>query len=242
MAAKIQDPRIVPGARKKGRPPGSKTRADAPSKQAATQKKIAELKSQAEQLGLNVNAAPAAPAAPAPAVSLPDSDLFGATPDFARPAEHFAEGAPGPENDPETETEYIPPDDAKAAPEGNPESQRPLASMIWDSIVNALAVFIGNFWFPRKQGDNLQAGEIPYDEREMVIVAWCKYLHAVGMSILSPGQELGLAIANYCLPRLFATLAILKEKFGKKKKADFVPDPNDLRYAKPDENKPDTAK
>jgi hypothetical protein len=245
VAEVIKAAPTFPSGKRIGRPPGSKTRPDAPSK----------LKGQllTRQAGLPTGQA----GLPTGQAGLPDTDLFGKTPNFERPPEHFAGDGNGPEPSPMDESippqdaEYIPPDElpngAPPEPKSTAESQRPLASMLWDSIINFLAVMVGPFWFPRKQGSNATAGEVPFDERGMVIDALCEYLHSIGMLLLSPGQKLGLAIANYSMPRLFLTIAVLKEKFGKHKAKPGNPandarfPKDDLKSANPEAQKPQTS-
>ena len=280
--SKNNDPRIAPTKKSgRGRPPGSKTRPDAPRMLAVAKKKMENAqKMQAEaQAALaaasqkpSVSPSPSNPSpkdlptvhdtgsTPGVPTSQPDTDLFGKTPNFDRPPAQFAGAgnAPDPSPIPEPEPvtpEVLPPgspggEDGSGpapAPEGNPESQRPLATMIWDSLVNMLAVFIGRFWLPRKQGDHPELGEIPYDEREMVVSSLCEYLHSIGMTLLSPGQKLALAITNYSSARIFPTLSILKERFAKRRaQAKPATPPGDTRFAestpKPEEtNVPPTT-
>lgn len=166
-----------------------------------------------------------------------DTELFGKTPNFERPPENFAGGGNGPEPSPlpgdnANYTEYMPPGGNPEPPKPEPDlnSHRPFAMMIWDSIINFLAVFIHPCWLPRKIGQNVQQGEVPYDERDSVIAAFCEYLQSIGMILLSPGQKLSLAIANYSLPRLMITISVLKTKFGKVRKKPENP-ANDNRFA-----------
>ncbi len=99
--------------------------------------------------------------------------------------------------------------------------------MIWDSAVGLLAAIIGVFWFPRKMGKNTEAGEIPYDEREMVISAFCKYFASIGLTVLTPLQELYMAIFAYSAPRLNLTFQWIKLRFMKKAKpAQETPPPD----------------
>jgi hypothetical protein len=93
-------------------------------------------------------------------------------------------------------------------------------------------MMIGFFWYPRPCGTDAAKGEIPYDEREMVISAFCKYFHSIGMKALSPVQELWLAIGAYCSPRLVLTVRWFKAKFAKKKPApEKPPVAGDNRFA-----------
>ena len=93
-------------------------------------------------------------------------------------------------------------------------------------------MMIGVFWYPRPCGSATAKGEIPYDEREMVISAFCKYFQSIGMKALSPVQELWLAIGAYCSPRLVLTVQWFKTKFAKKKPApEKPPVAGDNRFA-----------
>lgn len=261
---------MAPAGKKGGRPKGSKTNPNSPRMLAAAQKRLEK----AQAILKTGNPLPLPPSSPVnpvsstpspaaassnpalpspePAAPLPpaqsDKELFGATPSFDRPPEHFAGGQPGPQPSPIPEEIPAQEPGPGAAPNEEPtidgkaelaneptsdeqkEQQRPLATMIWDSIVSLMAVFIGSFWLPRKVGSNLEAGEIPYDEREMVIVAWCEYLVSVGMAILTPGQKLAAAIANYSFPRLFHTIEVLKKRYFAKKPQPG-PVPGDTRHA-----------
>jgi hypothetical protein len=221
LVSALTTPLVTPKPKPKhpgGRPTGSKTRPDAPSKLAKLSK-LVELARQAK--------APATPTAtPPPETSRPDSDLFGKPPSFERelPPDDSAPGLAGEPTAGETPPEETAPDAA--------ESHRALSMVIWDSIVGMLSIMIGPFWQPRKVGGNASAGEIPYDERQMVIDAFCKYFAAVGMAILSPVQELWLSIGAYASPRLVLTLMWLKARFSKKGKGGENPNPaNDPRFA-----------
>lgn len=233
---------------KGGRPKGSKTRPDAPSKL----KKLHAVRDSkghfipATTQAVGTTAAPAdnpmtGGAATKPAASpetRPDTELFGETPDFEKKQ---LPGLPdgNPENAESTGTsdqsgtadQSGAGDEKPPEPESTAESQRPLATVCWDTIVQLLAMTIGTFWFPRKVGDNAAAGEIPFDEREMVITAFCEYFHSVGVAILSPVQKLWLAILAYSMPRLGMTMQWLKTKFAKKKKVE-PKNENDARFAK----------
>ena len=222
---------ITPAKNKGGRPAGSKTRPDAPSKL----KKAAALSQAATFADLS-----AAPPIIKPDAARPDSDLFGSTPDFEKGAPVGDTSAFEPEITHLPETEDLPggikteEPPAAAVQVENPELQRPLATMLWDSIIGVAAVVIGVFWYPRPVGKNVEKGEIPFDEREMVISAFCKYFHAIGMSMLSPVQELWAAIGVYCVPRLGLTIKWAKDKFFKKAKPADIPQPpgGDSRTAK----------
>jgi hypothetical protein len=131
--------------------------------------------------------------------------------------------------------EGLPPDESELPPEetetpkneSQPEDHRPISTMIWDSAIGLLCGIMGLFWLPRKMGKNIEAGEIPYDEREMVISAFCKYFASIGMTILTPAQELYMAIFAYCAPRLNLTFQWIKLRFMKKAKpAQETPPPD----------------
>ena len=226
--------------RKRGRPPGSKTRADAPSK---LKSKSAPVRDAAGHFLPAPAAAPEpaaapAPAAPAPTASAPDTDLFGAVPEFAGEAMDTG-AAPTPGAEPTPGTDPTP--DAEPAPDAGPESQRSLATVCWDGIVGLLASFIGAFWHPRKMGPDAAAGEIPFDEREMVISAFMDYFHSIGLKVLTPAQKLWLAILAYATPRLRLTIIWLKEKFKKKPKPANVTETKDNRMPATEPPKPETA-
>jgi hypothetical protein len=154
------------------------------------------------------------PAPPADDGVRPDSDLFGS---LKSPPENSAnENAAG----------IFPPDDGAEQPDdgaeqpddgaAKPEDHRAIATMVWDSIVGFLAMMVGVFWFPRPFGKNVEKGEIPYDEREMVVSAFCVYFASIGLKVLSPFESLCMAIFGYSLPRLRETMTWFKFKFMKK--------------------------
>jgi hypothetical protein len=198
----------TPTRNKGGRPPGKKTRWDAPSM-------VAKRLQQAEQ-------------AAAKGEARPDTDIFGTTSGFTDDEPEIANTGENPKSDFFTRDEQP----GETTPV-NPEVHRPIAEMIWDSIILMLCMFIGAFWQPRKVGSNMQNNEIPFDERKMVIDAFCEYLASLGMIVLSPLQKLWLAIGAYSMPRLFLTINVLKEKFFKKKQAPAQPanPANDPRFA-----------
>jgi hypothetical protein len=181
-----------------GRPPGSKTRLDAPSKLAAAARN--------SQTPFQPQTQTQIP--PVSGASRPDTDLFG-----------NEKPSPG-ETPPDGEKSFFPPDEEinVKKDESEPEDHRPVATMIWDTIIGLFTAIIGAFWLPRKMGKNIEAGEIPYDEREMVISAFCQYFASIGMAVLSPLQMLYMAIFTYCVPRLKMTFDWIKLRFMKKAK------------------------
>lgn len=228
--------------RRTGRPPGSKTRPDAPSKVAKLQRDASghflSSKPAAPPDARLTAPAPVAPAPlpAAPGEAKPDTDLFGATPKFEGEAPpDDAPPMPNEEgrmkNEKTAEGGTPPPDDGPKAETA--ESQRPLAEFLFVSAIQLLAMLIGPFWFPRKKGDSAETGEIPFDEKEMVVEKLCAYFHSVGMAVLTPLQDLWMAIGLYAMPRLGLTFAVLKQKFGKKKSANPPNAPGDTRFAKP---------
>ena len=258
---------IAPTVKKKGgRPKGSKTRPDAPSKLARAAKLHAVRDAKGHFIpaahaagapvaapATNPVASPAVPT-PASAETRPDTELFGAVPDFDKKLlpgqpDGSAENAESPHAEtaaPENETgsNETPPETETTA-----ESQRPLATVLWDTIIQILVMTVGSFWYPRKVGTDVAAGETPFDEREMVITAFCEYFHAVGVAVLTPVQKLWLAILAYSMPRLGMTVNWLKARFAKKKKTPppatdsrFAPSgekpAEDLKSAKTPENTP----
>jgi hypothetical protein len=120
------------------------------------------------------------------------------------------------------------------------EQHRPLATVIFDTTTNLLASFVGTFWLPKPKGDNIAAGELPFDEREMVVSAVIDYFDSVGMKILTPLQKLWLAIVAYSMPRLAQTVVWIKNR--RKKTAGTPPPPtgseNDPRTAKTETTPP----
>ncbi len=209
MPGQIKAPAANAAEKKKGRPPGSKTRPDAPSKLARAALNPTQPQPQAPPVNPQTQQAPP----PGNNASRPDTDLFGAVP------------PPG-NSEQETETEF-PPEDQTPKNESQPEDHRPISTMIWDSAVGLLAAMIGLFWLPRNVGKNPEAGEIPYDEREMVISAFCKYFASIGMTVLTPLQELYMAIFAYSAPRLNLTFQWIKMRFMKKAKpAQETPPPD----------------
>lgn len=246
------DSRLAGIIKKTGRPKGSKSipRAVRLRRELDEEEKKAALKGKSMETK-TVAAAPVPPPPPAPSLTplASDKELFGNTPSFDRPPENFMgdRNGPNPSPIPPPSSDFAPAGDTpifdsppqpepEPQPEAKPdsESHRPFASMIWDSVVNLLAVMVGPFWQPRKIGGNAAAGEIPYDERDVVILSLCKYLHHVGMIMLSPGQELSLAIANYSMPRIFATIAVLKSRIGKRRKPAANQTADDPRFVKED--------
>ncbi len=209
---------------KGGRPKGSKTRFDAPSMVKFREKKAAEAAAKGE--------------------TLPDSFIFGDTKIPAdEPANGDAAGQTIFDESARTDDETDAGHQADPKPV-DPSMHIPLASMIWDSIIAMLVMFVGPVWFPRRVGTNLAAGEIPFDERKMVIDAFCKYFTSIALIALTPLQELCLAIGAYTMPRLAATIQVVRKWFSKKKTAEPPkPDTNvppDSRFpgGKPEPAKP----
>ena len=168
---------------------------------------------------------------------LPETDLNDETNAKTNPDGNAA-GASG---SPQNESGLLPEEEAKAAG-STAEEHRGFATIIWDSIVGLFAMIIGAFWFPRKVGKNAQAGEIPYDEREVVISAWCKYFESIGLKALTPLQELFYVIGMYCLPRLRATFEVIRFKFMKKAKPAPAQPATDTRMPPPPDTAPAPAK
>jgi hypothetical protein len=192
--------------RRRGRPAGSKTRPDAPSK---------------------LKSAPAVPGA-----TPTDQDIFGAV---KLPPENPAPGAASelpPENPAPGAASELPPENPAPKTETDTaDEHRPLASNIFDSVTMMLATFFGNFWHPRPIGKNAAAGEIPVDEKEIVVLALCRYFKSVGMAILSPLQDLMMAIFFYCSPRLMMMLQAYRQKRAARAKTNPPPDPRVTRPA-----------
>jgi hypothetical protein len=221
--ALLTDAPETPPTKKTGRPAGRKTRWDAPSMVAKRLKAAEEAAAKGE--------------------ARPDTDIFGTASGFTDEPEETENTGETPKSD------FFTRDDQPGAGHNgeqatpvNPEVHRPVAEMIWDSIILMLSMFIGAFWQPRKVGSNMQNNEIPFDERKMVIDAFCEYLASLGMIVLSPVQKLWLAIGAYAMPRLFLTINVLKEKFFKRKQpaqqpANPVNDPRFPQNPKPASNK-----
>ena len=245
--------------RKRGRPPGSKTRPDAPSKIKIGQRKspLAGLKppgrdAKGHFIRAGNDAAPAQnpPAESSPPVNEPGvAPAQGGTPPAQNDTAIFGDTPLPPENDqsqtigadPETGSgdsglgsgeNSNGPDPRPQTPDASadPDSHRPLGEMIFNTITSLLATFIGKFWLPRPVGKNAEAGEIPYDEKEMVVGSICRYFAHIGLALLTPLQEMQMAVAVYCAPRLMGTVIWLKSIFAKKMKPAEKP-VNDPRMA-----------
>lgn len=235
--------------KKRGRPPGSKTRPDAPSKLKKSAGNVPMPprdanghfipKQPATAPAAKPEAAPVDPGASAGTVPplQNDTSIFG---DIKPPEDKLPEtepSAPGetgtggnaPEPPPGDGGE--PKQDRPPQPEATPESHRPFATMIFDTAASLLATFVGKFWLPRPCGKNPEAGEIPYDEKEMVVSAMMRYFLFIGLTILSPLQELQMAILAYCAPRFADTVIWIKSKFAKKPKPVNPTAPGDTRFA-----------
>ena len=227
-----------------GRPKGSKTRPDAPSAIAARLRREQREREALEKELKRPLPIPPRPVqspksnvqSPAAPESKPDTELFGRTPDFEShtPPETFA---------PEAESAGTPPTDGTPPEAGTPatpvpevqtaEMHRPLAQTIFDTSTGVLGMVMGAFWHPRKKGDNAASGEIPYDEREMVVTALCEYFHEIGLAVMTPAQKMWLAVAAYVSPRLLFILTWFQLKFAKKKPAPPAQPPGgDPRAAK----------
>jgi hypothetical protein len=141
----------------------------------------------------------------------PDTALFGAS----------AKTPPKTDDPPPSATPPPKPEEKKPEPETPPASEpinnRPIAELAFHYWTSIFAMLFGNFWFPRKVGSNVQAGEIPFDEREPVLVALTNYFNYVGMIALTPLQNLWLAVGGYSLPRLQLTFHVMREKWFKRK-------------------------
>ena len=217
---------------KGGRPKGSKTRPDAPSK-------LKKLHAQRDAKGHFIPAVPPSPVSPAtppspvspatpppppppPAAVTPDSSIFGTVPDFDNPPPgalppEAETPAGGPTPDPAAGGPAPEPEAAPVEPEATAESHRPLALTLFNTIVALLASIMGEFWYPRKVGHDHANGEIPFDEGEMVVTAICEYFQTLGMAVLTPAQKLWLAILAYTTPRLGFIINWCKTQFFKRK-------------------------
>jgi len=85
-----------------------------------------------------------------------------------------------------------------------------MARMCFEMVIRLLCMVFGEFWQPKDA-----------DERKIVVDAIISYLDSIVAPILSPLQNLWLAIAGYSLPRLPATFqkifAWIKSRKEKKK-------------------------
>jgi len=169
-----------------------------------------------------------APLADAPAAaSQPDSEIFGnLPPEPEKPATD--------ENKTDSQSEANAETDSEPQEETTAEDHRGLATGIWDGAVGILSGLIGRFWQPRPVGSDPQKNEIPYDERELVIVSFCAYFKHIGMAIMSPVQNLWLAIFTYASPRLHETIMVIKIKwFTKRAQPGPQTPPGDTRMPPP---------
>jgi hypothetical protein len=251
----FKNPNIVRTGKRRGRPPGSKTRPDAPSKL-----KQAAIASQKQNEPPKIASAPSAnsgQAAP-PANSgqaAPDTELFG----DIKPATDIpvnvgnesiipdesplAGNTEGSASSPHAGSASSPHDGSASSPHdrsGEPapepkasdaEAQRPLVSLAVDSVLNFLATFVGAFWHPRPVGND--EGQVPYDERERLIVSGCRWFASMAIEALSPAQAFAMECFNYSLPRLKQTYDWFKLRFMKKAKPTAQPGQqvNDPRMA-----------
>jgi len=153
---------------------------------------------------------PAPDGAPSIPPAKPDTTLFGEHARTPKP-----DATPPPSSTPPPK-----PDEPKKEPEpashAEPINHRPLAEMAFAMWTQIFAMMFGDFWFPRRVGHDVSKGEIPFDEREPVVSALVGYMNFVGMVVLTPLQNLWLAIAGYSLPRLGATFQAIKHRYWKK--------------------------
>jgi hypothetical protein len=245
MAIKLVEKKTrKPGS---GRPKGNKTRPDSPRmirarirRERLDREKAAKL-NVAPVVGQTLPNTPIDSAPSVEIVARPDTELFGVVKLPTETRQNIRTELPETDLNADTEKNLggnagdtgatsensggnsggngLPDDDAETkAAGGSPEDHRGLATVIWDSIVGLFVMFFGAFWFPRKVGRNPENNEIPFDEREMVVSAFCKYFESIGLKALSPLQELFCVIGAYCLPRLRATVEVIRFKFMKKAK------------------------
>jgi hypothetical protein len=232
MALKNQNP-----PKRKGRPPGSKTRPDAPSKlkqaqahggivQPSRSPRPSEIKTP-----MNNEVIPATATAtetksdteifggikPAtdPVVNqgtdsvIPDSPVNPGATDQAQP------GNPGDAGSGTDESESKPPPEPKT---DDAEAQRPLVSLCIDATLNTLAAAIGPFWYPRPVGT--APGMVSYDERDRLVKSGCRWFASMAIEALTPAQEFAMECFNYSLPRMKETFEWIKTNFFKKKKKE----------------------
>lgn len=168
-----------------------------------------------------------------PAVS--DSEIFahGSPPEpKVEPEEKPAPGpAPAPDAAGSNPSDEAPPlnepgpEMPKAAPATPDKTIDPnvLANLVWGMELSLMSAIFGREMMPRKfvnpasgQAPDLAAGELPYDESEMVRSAWVDYLISLGVVVLSPLKALYLAHAAYLLPRMIFLVRGVRGWFSKK--------------------------
>ena len=138
-------------------------------------------------------------------------------------------GGPGPAPAPGP-GEEIPPLNEPAAESEKPSPSTPdkaldpqmLAELVWGMELNLMAAIFGKPMLPRKYVNpamaqpDLSAGELPYDEGEMVRSAWVDYLSSLGLIVLSPLKALYLAHVVYLIPRMIVLVQGVRGWFRKK--------------------------
>ena len=180
-----------------------------------------------------------APASPAAAFVTPEPS---SPPGTAQPGPEPKETHSGPVPD----FSDLPPDESGGPAGASPgaqspidaakmaESHRSVSTFVWDTIVQLLATIFGMEWMPRKMGNG--PGELPYDEREMVINAFVDYFAWVGLMLLNPLHRLWIALGSYSLPRTFTFVRWLKTRRMKKANATET-----TAQPAPPEPKPETS-
>jgi hypothetical protein len=175
---------------------------------------------------------------PSPSSSMPetgtkiesDSKLFGNL-----PKEEFKANAENPKTAPEPEKPF---GDGTGKPNGEDEAkkdgmsdeeQRNFCGMVFDLVTSILAGIIGAFWLPRPVGKDIRNGELPYDERKMVTDSLLRYLQQAGNLVITPLQQLWLALGLYCAPRLILSYNWFRSLFAKKVNTRPAPTPGDTR-------------
>lgn len=210
-AETVQPPKLIETITvpKGGRPAGAKTRADSPRLIAYKAKLIREGKAIPEHL----RDTPVAPdVAQQFNQTMADTQIFGDQPE------------PQPSANPNTENPNPGAESAKnATPPPEPEKTKPadpsayieMAGMIWDTIIAFLVGIMGRFWLPRPMGSDAAKGQIPYDERNLVVSSFAKYLASISSAVITPLQEFCCAIFLYCAPRINEIVIWFKAKTAK---------------------------
>lgn len=247
----VKNSQIAPSGKKGGRPKGSKTRPDAPSKL----KLLARRREAASQKPMETKPQPlpATPHETSETKTAPDTELFGAikpaqdTPvdagsesvlpdnpiipepgqsEQGTPANSSGLGNGASESFGGTETDTGKAQDVK---QDDVESQKNFAQIVVDMSLNLLSSVIGRFWNPRPVGN--EDGQCPYDERERLVTSCARWFASMALAVLTPGQAFAMECANYSMPRLAATFDWFRFKFMKKAKPGpaTAPDFKDTR-------------
>jgi hypothetical protein len=106
---------------------------------------------------------------------------------------------------------------AEREPEQTAEEHKPMASLIFDSVVGFLAMIFGAEWMPTSK-----------DEKSSVVESIAQAFAYIGFVILNPIQRMWIRCGLYCMPRFHTIIRWwknrVKKKFDSMKRAD-VADP-----------------